>query len=148
MHPLIRRVRAGNGRPEGNHIHARVFAAQDAAFQAGMNGLDFRFFAFEALIYLFADVQQFGLHIGLPAGVAVALGDFGAGQPERRRHAGGDIIFGAFHRAALVGADDDRFVVADDGGQVSGGFHEVFDVGAHLDHAVWQGQQGMAKKIR
>ena len=58
MHPFVGRVRAGDGRAEGDHIHARIFAAEDAAFQSGVDGLDFRFVAFHPGKYFFADAQQ------------------------------------------------------------------------------------------
>ena len=41
---LLGRMRMFNGRAKRDHVHARVFLADDAALQAGMNGLDQRIF--------------------------------------------------------------------------------------------------------
>ena len=57
-----------------------VFRQEQAAFQSGVYGHDFRFLAEQTSVGFLGDLQDLGVRIRRPAGISVALGYLGSGQ--------------------------------------------------------------------
>ena len=131
-------------RTERNHVQMRIFLEEEAAFQAGVDGFDFRFLCKELFVSFFGYLQDSRIGVRRPTGIAVAMRNLGSGEQEGRCHLVGSRVLARLDRAALAGADENRVAGLHlDRGQVGRGFNQSLDVVAHTEDTVRASVKGI-----
>ena len=111
MHSLLWRVNVAQCGAERNHFHVGIILEEQSALKAGMDSVAHWLVAKELLMSLNSHLEHLRLQIGSPARVSVAVSHLGTCRSEDSLHAVGDIIFTAFHRAALRSGDENPVAI-------------------------------------
>ena len=98
---LVGRVYATHGGAEGYHIEVGVFLKEESALETCVDGFHLGLLAEELSLGGDGNLQNLGLGIGLPPGVALAYLDLSTGELEHGTHRIGHILLARSGRAAL-----------------------------------------------
>ena len=144
IHPLSGGVDVVELRAEGNAVQPRKLVAEDAALQAGVNGLHHRLPAEELLIYRHHQGPQAGLPAKLPGGICSPGGEVGAVRAGHSLH----IRQQGFPCPVQAAAEGNRPVkltaFQKEDAEVCGGLHQTGDIPRHGDHAAEKAAEKLA----
>ena len=83
---FARGVYVPEGGTEGNHVQVRELFQEQAAFEAGVDGLDLGFLVEQPVVGVHGDFQDAGIQVGFPSGILTVVLRFEGAQEERGFH--------------------------------------------------------------
>ena len=139
---FTRRVHIPEGGSEGNHVQVREFLQEQAAFEAGVDGLDLGVGMKEPFVGVHGDFQDAGVQIRFPTGVLAVVLHIEGPQEESGFHPFRYRVQFGNDRTALACDDLEDIPMDMRGGQVRRGFNQAGNVHGHLLYAVRDAQEG------
>ena len=140
---LVGAVRALESRSEADHIHVRILAAEEAAFQASVDSHDSGFLLVEFFVGLLHSFEERALHVGFPTRISAAEFAGATGEFSQAYQAFGESFLGCVDRGAEESLDGEVFASGFDDGEVERSLDEAFHIAAHADNAVGSDHHGV-----